>query len=474
MSDALLSKGDDIIYARASAAGRAGVTVFRLSGTGLEGFIKHLIKKPLKPRHALYCSIYNLEGGIIDQGLAILFSGPHSFTGEDVLELHLHGSRAVEVELYYTLSKMGGRLAEAGEFTLRALKNNKLDLTQSEALLDLIDSETNQQKNLALNQLEGGLAQHVETWRSLLLKTLAPLAADIDFPDEEDIPAAIAAQSIPIIDDLIQQLEAVISSFEQTKIIREGASIVLIGAPNVGKSSLLNRLSGSDVAIVSDLPGTTRDVVEARLNLDGYLVTLADTAGLRDNSDDQIEQEGMRRTSQKAEQSDFRIHVVDIYEEWIKRDHKNVSRETISLPANIDILVLNKIDLLKLDNGQENKWLENHLQKEAFEGKTAICISAKTNSGIEELLNEIKSLLKQSSHSQSLKNTTGILTRQRHVDAIQSAIAALGRARKSVVDFPELAAEDLRLANRALGRVIGVVDVEDILGEIFSNFCIGK
>lgn len=396
------------------------------------------------------------SGNVIDQGLAILFPAPSSFTGEDVLELHLHGSRAVEFDLYAALSDQEARLAEPGEFTLRAMKNGKLDLSQVEALGDLIDSETTLQRMQALGQLEGAVSEHIHAWRVLLLKILTPLAADIDFPDEDDVPAAIAANALPEIDALRAELESALSGAGAAKRIREGAQVVLLGAPNAGKSSLLNRLAGSDIAIVSDQPGTTRDVVEARLDLSGMLVTVADTAGLRDATHDAIEAEGMRRSLLRAREADLRILVID------STTGMDVPRGTIDLLNPGDVVALNKSDIAI----GERKNLPDFSSLKVQQCE----VSAITGQGVAKMLELIGNHLDVDEGG----SQTRFLTRQRHVDAVAEAIQALDRARENVLAYPELAAEDLRLAERAFSRLVGAVDVEDILGEVFSSFCIGK
>jgi len=448
----------ETIYARASAPGRAGVCVYRISGTKVSAIASCLIDRPLKPRMAHLSLLRAMDGHVIDQALVLLFPGPQSFTGEDTLELHCHGSRAVEIDLYHSLQEMGARIAEAGEFTLRAMKNGKMDLPKVEALADLIDSETNQQKNWALGQIQGRLSEQILGWRALLLKILTPLAADIDFPDEGDIPAAIAANALPIIDQLIGELKHALRGAERSRQIRDGLLIVLVGPPNAGKSSLLNQLAGSEIAIVSDEPGTTRDVIEARLEIGGMLVTMADTAGLRELSENQIEKEGMRRTRIKAREADLRILVLD---------GEIVSRETISRQSLQDQYGLKEGDII-LENKSDLRF-----DRAGMAIDPAIfdfTISAKTGSGIAELIDGLEQTV--------LNGHTGVtdscLNRQRHVEAVTVAVSALERARNNVMAYPELAAEDLRLASRAFDRLVGAIDVEDVLGEIFSNFCVGK
>lgn len=442
----------DTIFARASGAGKAGVAVYRLSGQQSLSIARQLVGKQINNREAVLAALNDpADGALIDRGLVILFKGPASYTGEDVAEFHLHGARAVETALYEALSRLGAQPAEAGEFTLRALRNGKLDLAQAEALADLIDSETIQQRKQALGQLEGRLSSLAEDWRRRILTVMAPLEADIDFPDEGDVPAAIAAAAGPAIAGLKDQLTDFINQSGRARMIREGVSIAVIGPPNAGKSSLVNALAGSEVAIVSDIAGTTRDIVETRLDLGGIVATLADTAGLRGMAGDKIEEEGVKRARARAEAADLRIAVLDPESEFI-------SRETLELLQRNDFLVWSKSDLdpaipaLPLPDGVK-----------------ILALSSKSGAGMAEFLAALTEKVAGGGDSGGTA-----LTRARHVAAVEEAIAALTRAEAHIATAPELAAEDARLAARALGQITGAVGVEDVLGEIFSSFCIGK
>ncbi len=437
---------NDTIFARASGAGKAGVAVFRVSGPEAFAVALKLCGKLPAPRRASVRALRDASGEIIDRGLALLFKGPASFTGEDVAELHVHGSRAVETALIETLAAAGARPAEAGEFTRRALENGKLDLVQVEALSDLIDAETSEQRRQAWGQLDGRLSALAEGWRRRLIEVLASLEADIDFPDEEGVPAAVAARAGPAIDALTEDLRSYRASSIRLRTIRTGINIAIVGAPNAGKSSLLNRLAGSDVAIVSETPGTTRDVIEVRLDLGGLPVVLADTAGLREAAGDAIESEGMRRALKRAEDAAIRIIVGD-----------SVSRETPPLFQPGDFLVWNKIDLASPP-------------EESPPGVRVCALSAKTAEGVDAFIAALTDAVRERFRPSGEAG----LTRLRHVQAVEKAIAALERARARVETDAELAAEDARLAARALGEITGAVDVEDVLGEIFSSFCIGK
>lgn len=441
----------DTIYARASGAGKAGVAVFRLSGPKSLSIANALVGKRINLREAALAALRDpQDGALIDRGLVILFEGPASFTGEDVAEFQLHGARAVEAGLYEALSALGARPAEAGEFTLRALRNGKLDLAQAEALSDLIDSETTLQRKQALGQLDGRLSALAEGWRRRLLAIMTPLEADIDFPDEGDVPAAVAARAAPEIEKLKKELKSYLAASGRARAIREGVAVAVVGPPNAGKSSLVNALAGSDIAIVSDIAGTTRDIVETRLDLGGIVATVADTAGLRLKTDDQIEEEGMRRAVAYAEKADLRVAVLDPGAGF-------VSRETLSLLRDGDVLVWSRADQAPAIPADA-----------APEGVSTLSLSSKTGQGVPELLALLKTRVS--------RETTGepALTRARHVRAAEDALAALARAEENLAAAPELAAEDARLAARALGSITGAVGVEDVLGEIFSSFCIGK
>lgn len=439
----------DTIFARASGPGRSGVAVYRVSGAEAHAFAGALGAPAARPREARLSVLRDPESGeTIDSGLVILFESPASFTGEDVAEFHLHGSHAVETALCEALGRLGARPAGAGEFTLRALRNGKLDLAQVEALADLVDAETSEQRRQALVQLDGRLSAVAEGWRARLLTVLAALEADIDFPDEDDVPSAVAARAGPEIDALLNELRSYLEDAPRHRAIREGIAVAIIGAPNAGKSSLINRLAGSDVAIVSERPGTTRDVLTARLDLSGVPVTFADTAGLRNTYTDEIEEEGMRRAQAQAETADIRIGVAD--------PAVGVPRETLKLLKKHDFLLWNKADL------------GTPAPEPAPEGLRVLTISARTGAGAPAFLD----MLAEEVGERCGSGGGAALTHIRHQRAVEEAVAALERARNEAA--PELAAEDARLAARALGQITGAVGVEDVLGEIFASFCIGK
>lgn len=476
----------DTIFARASGAGKAGVAVWRVSGPDAFMIAAKLTQdRNPKGRRAALRDLADADGALIDRGLVILFKGPCSFTGEDVAELHVHGSRAVERALADALSAAGAREAAAGEFTRRALRNGKLDLAQVEALADLIDADTEAQRRQALGQLGGRLSALAEDWRRRLIAILAPLEADIDFPDEEGVPAAVAARAGPLIEALLVELRRHVRESSRIRTIREGVRVAILGAPNAGKSTLLNRLAGLDLAIVSAAPGTTRDVIEARLDLGGLPVLIADTAGLREAADD-IEAEGIRRTRARAESADLRLFVVDVAD--LGQQSPTAIGADLMRPG--DFLVINKIDaaawssvggmtgggvrpgppfskaaastfspLEKGGLGEDRQGLPNQF-----------LLSAKTGHGVDAFIASLTETVRERFSSAA---ETG-LSRRRHVDAVGRAIACLDRALGLIATAPELAAEDVRLAARALGEITGAVDIEEVLAEIFASFCIGK
>lgn len=442
--------GADTIIARASGAGRVGVAVFRISGPSAKLIGEALCGALPPPRRADLRRLRDADGGILDVGLAILFPGPGSFTGEDVVELHVHGSVAVAHALMDAAIAAGARPAAPGEFTRRSLMNGRLDLAEAEGLADLIDAETATQRKQALGLFGGRLSQLAEGWRERLIDAAAPLEASVDFPDEADIPAKIEATAVPAIKALRSELVEFRSTAARARSVREGVRIAIIGAPNAGKSSLLNRLAGDDRAIVSDIAGTTRDVLSVRLDLGGALVTLFDTAGIRRDSTDPVEQEGMRRAKSVADISDIRVIVVDVSRE--------TSFDLVGAPPRPgDIIVANKCDLAPV-----NRLSADHLAADHR-------ISALTGEGVGALIDDLT------------KRTLALIgdgelpmAHVRHADAVARAIASLDRAEPMASRRPELAAEDLRLAARALGEITGAVRAEDLLDRIFSRFCIGK
>jgi len=440
------------IFALASAAGRAGVAVVRLSGSTASRALETLSSQPLpSPRRASLRRLHDSAGERLDDALVLWFPAPHSYTGEDVVELHLHGGRAVVRDVLEALAAVPGlRPAEPGEFTRRAFDNGKLDLAEVEGLADLIDAETAGQRRQALRQLDGGLSALVEGWRARLVRILAHLEADIDFPDE-DLPEGVAAAVAPEIEELANEMRRHLDDGRRGEILREGFHIAIIGPPNAGKSSLLNWLAQRDAAIVSDTAGTTRDVVEVRLDLGGWPVIVADTAGLRETAET-VEREGIRRARARAEAADLVIALLDAGR-WPESDPEvlRAIRDADDL-----LLVLNKTDL---GAPAEPRLGERPL----------LPVSVRTGDNLDRLLSDIQARVAE---RLDRDGEAPVVTRLRHREAVTESLAALERFPDA--PLPELAAEEVRLAARALGRITGKVDVEDLLDVIFRDFCIGK
>ncbi len=439
----------DTIYALASAPGRAGVAIVRVSGGDARRVIARLTDRDVPPRVATLRRLRDDGDAPIDDALVLFFAAPHSFTGEDVAEFHLHGGPAVVASMLRVLRDMENcRIAEPGEFTRRAFHNDKLDLAQVEGLADLVAAETEAQRRQALRQAEGELSRFYDGWRTRLLRTLARLEAYIDFPDE-DLPDQLIAAIDGEIADLRRDLGRHLADAHRGEILRDGLTIAILGAPNVGKSSIINKLSQRDAAIVSAIAGTTRDVVEVRMDLGGYPVTIADTAGLRASADE-IEQAGVRRALARAEHADLKLLVFD-GGIW-----PGIDGETAKLIDDRALCVVNKADLLR------------EPEPIAIAGRAVIKVSARTGLGIEGLA----AALTEAARERMEVGEGVALTRARHRAALEECQAALIRA--AGAGQPELKAEDLRLAARALGRITGRVDVEDVLDLIFKEFCIGK
>ncbi|WP_119302509.1 tRNA uridine-5-carboxymethylaminomethyl(34) synthesis GTPase MnmE [Dongia deserti] len=437
----------DTIYALATPPGRSGVAVVRISGRQARAALETLTQRAVpKPRAATLQRLFGTDDVPIDDALVLWFPAPGSFTGEDVAELHLHGGPSVIAATLAALSlQQDLRLAEPGEFTRRAFDNDKLDLAQVEGLADLIAAETEMQRRQALRQAEGELSRRLESWRTDLTRVLARLEAYIDFPDE-DLPQQLLSSIELEIEHIAGALGKELAGHAAER-LRDGLTIAILGAPNVGKSSILNRLAQREAAIVSSIAGTTRDVIEVRMDIAGFPVTLADTAGLRATADE-IEAEGVRRALGRAEHADLKLLVFD------GGDWPAVDAETAKLIDDGSLLVVNKADLLA------------EPEPIAIQGRAVLKLSCKTGIGLESLVETV---------AMAARNAMGgaeLLSRARHRAAVTEAKAALDRAR--VAGQLELKAEDLRLAVRAIGRITGRVDVEEVLDLIFKEFCIGK
>jgi tRNA modification GTPase len=417
----------------------------RLSGPAAARAVTAFTGSLPPPRLAKYSRFCDpATGEQLDDGLVLWFPAPRSATGEDVAEFHLHGSRAVLAAVAHALRELGVRLAEPGEFTRRAFLNGKLDLTQAEAVADLVAAETEAQRRQALRQLGGELGHLYRDWSRRLTRALAHLEAAIDFPDEE-LPPEIEEGILAAAAALAAEIERHLADGRRGERLREGISVVIVGPPNAGKSSLLNRIARREAAITSPIAGTTRDVIEIAIDLQGYPVLLADTAGLRDSADT-IEQEGLRRALRRADEAEIRLFVFDA----LCPDQANGSA---AWPGPDTLLIANKIDLAT--------------PQRITLSPAAIPVSAMTGEGIDALLAALAERVRE---AQQIERP--VLTRARHRQALEEAIAALHRSRAALL--PELRAEDLRLALRSLGRITGAVDVEDLLDVIFRDFCIGK
>jgi tRNA modification GTPase len=438
---------DDTIFALATAPGRGGIAVVRVSGPRAGEAVAALGAAPDRPRVARRARFVDPRTGeIIDQGLLLWFPAPASYTGEDVGELHIHGGRAVATALLEALGSLPGlRLAEPGEFTRRGFEHGKLDLTEAEAVADLVAAETAAQRRQALAQLGGALGALYEGWREALLRALAHLEAAIDFP-EEDLPTGLEEEVAGVAARLAREIGAHLADRRRGERLRDGVSIAILGPPNAGKSSLLNVLARRDAAITSAVAGTTRDVIEVHLDLGGYPVILADTAGLRETADP-VEAEGVRRARARGEAADLKLLVFAADEP--------ASAASLAAWQDADaILVATKVDLVP---GEGRASLP----------AAALPVSAVTGEGLDALLARLEGEV-----ADRLAGEGAALTRTRHRKALEEALAALELAGRA--SAAELLAEDLRLATRALGRITGRVDVEDVLDLIFREFCIGK
>ena len=445
----------DTIFALATAPGRAAVAVVRVSGPGSAAALKTLGVSPPAPHEARLRRLRGPDGQLLDEALAIWSPGPGSYTGEDCVELQLHGGAAVVDAVSRALLAAGLRLAEPGEFTRRAFENGRLDLVQAEAVADLVDAETEGQRRQALAQLGGALGRRYAAWREALLEALAYLEAAIDFPDEE-LPAHVAARAQPLLAGLAADLAEALAGADRGEQVRGGYRIAILGAPNAGKSSLLNRLIEREAAIVTSTPGTTRDVIEAPLVIGGFKALLADTAGLRETRDE-IEGEGVRRARAWAAAAALRLWVVD------GSAGAGAWREASDAVTRGDALVLNKADRPSgPDDAEARTFAGAH-------GLEVVALSAMSGAGVQALYALV--------HQRVAHDLTGgefpAATRARHRARLEEALASVQRGLANLEDA-ELAAEDLRLAGRALGRISGRIDPEEVLGRIFASFCIGK
>lgn len=439
----------DTICALASGATPSAIAIIRLSGPAVHNISERLLTvNRLRHREAVVCDFLDDGGALIDSCVALYFEGPASYTGEDSLELYLHGGAAIIDHAFSCLlSQTGIRLAEPGEFTRRAFEAGKMDLTQAEGVADLIEAETRAQKSQALRQLDGALSETYESWRAQLLKILALLEVSIDFPDEDEAPESTAIPVAKAITTLLASFRRALDDGRIGERVREGFRISIIGPTNAGKSTLLNRLAGRDAAIVTDEPGTTRDVVEVRMSIGGHIVWIADTAGIRE-TDNVIEAEGIRRARRAAEHADIRLFLTG-------NENEADPAQFPKYRANADLRVVNKIDLA-----------------EKSASPADVRISALTGAGMDKLEGAISDRLQQLAGP----SEAPVITRARHRHHLQVGAEHLAKARASLDngESPELAAEDVRLAIQEVSTITGAIGVEDVLGAVFSEFCIGK
>ncbi len=449
---------DDTIFALSSGPPPAAVAVIRISGPNARFGLETLIHRVPEPRRASLAKLRDpATGGVLDEGLALWFPGPRSETGEDMVELHLHGGRAVIAATLAALGRIDGlRPARPGEFTRRALENGRMDLTAVEGLADLIFAETEAQRRQAVRQLQGALGERVEDWRKRLIDSMAMVEARIDFSDEADVPEDLLGPALATAQSLREEILTALADDHRGERLRDGLTIAIAGPPNSGKSSLLNRIARREAAIVSPYPGTTRDVIEVHLDLDGYPATVLDTAGIRD-PEDPVEQEGVRRALTRAQAADLVLWVVDA----------SVGDQAAQSSPDGDRggvwIVRNKTDLLPAESKAAAAVDRS--------GRRTIAISAQTGAGI----NTLVATLAEHAKETFVLGEPSIVTRARHRAALTETVEALERAIEQGSHGQEdLVAEELRLAARRLGRITGRVDVEDILDVIFRDFCIGK
>jgi tRNA modification GTPase len=441
------------IYSLSSGPGISGIAIIRVSGSETSKILELLTNKTLpKPRAATLRKINKINTSeLIDEGIILWFPGPESYTGEDMAEIQVHGSKAVIDAIHSSISTVENcRLAEPGEFTKLAFQNGKINLLKAESIADLISAETEIQRKQAIKIMNGKSADQFNFLREKLLKILSHVEAKIDFPDE-DLPNDILKEIKKNSDEVLTNIKKILDDQKVGERIREGFKIAILGPTNAGKSSLLNHLSNRDVAIVSEIAGTTRDVIETHLNIDGYPVIVSDTAGIRE-SKNEIEKKGIKLSLNRAEEADLKLVVVDAK----KLDFNDVLKGLLEENA---ILVVNKSDLLKEDINPEIK-KKNH-----------VLISIKENFNIDELILKIKDNLK----NKFITSDDIFITRERHRQHLQQCLDHLENFdKKNEAEDFDKAAEDLRLATRHLGMIVGKVDVEEILGSIFNDFCIGK
>jgi len=445
----------DTIAAIATAPGRGGVGIVRISGSKVAEISQAILGSLPKPRYAKYGNFLTADKQPIDQGIALYFPNPHSFTGEDVLELQAHGGPIVLQWLLDRVVSLGARLAEPGEFSKQAFLNDKLDLAQAEAIADLIDASSQQAAKSALKSLQGEFSAQVNDLVEKLIRLRIFVEAAIDFPEEE-IDFLSDGKVAKQLQDILDQLQQVFNSAQQGVLLREGMSVVILGRPNAGKSSLLNALSGKDSAIVTDIAGTTRDIIKEEIQIDGMPLHILDTAGLRESAD-KVEQIGIQKAWQAIADADRVLVILQASEKIEDEDQAILDKLPNQIPVT---LIRNKIDLIAL-----SPKVEQHQQQ------TTIWLSAKHNLGIDLLKDHLKSTMGFSQTEEGV-----FMARKRHLEALSSALELVQTGQHQLNAFAagELLAEDLRQAQNALSEITGKFTSDDLLGRIFTSFCIGK
>lgn len=451
---------NETIVAQATATGKGGVGILRVSGKAASLVANAVLGKIPKARYAEYLSFLDETGQILDRGIALYFPNPHSFTGEDVLELQGHGGPVIlDLLLKRILTIPNVRIARPGEFSERAFLNDKLDLAQAEAIADLIDASSEQAARSAMQSLSGVFSEKINELVNALTYLRVYVEAAIDFPDEE-IDFLSDGKIEEQLNHVITTLATVLKEANQGRLLREGMKVVIAGRPNAGKSSLLNGLAGQDIAIVTDIAGTTRDVLREHIHIDGMPLHIIDTAGLRD-ANDEVERIGIERAWKEIEQADRLLLVVDSSETTETNPKQLIAEFGTRLPQHLPITIIrNKVDLTKETLSIIEK-----------EGNTLISLSAKTGDGLELLREHLKHSMGFKSHSEG-----SFIARQRHIEALQLAATHLELGKEQLIEFKagELLAEELRIAQQALGEIVGTLTSDDLLGKIFSSFCIGK
>jgi tRNA modification GTPase len=440
------------IFSLSSAPGKAGVSVFRISGPKALKTAENLTKQTnFEPRRVRLKKIYNKNNELIDSCLLFFMQAPKSFTGEDCVELHVHGSVAVIEKLTTELYGLGLRQAAAGEFTRRAFENGKIDLTEAEGLADLIDAETEGQHKQAIKQMDGALRNLYEGWRQNLLNALAQIEGEIDFPDEEDVPNNLSHKALPYLNLVLEGSEKVLKTAEIGEAIRHGLDIVIIGSPNTGKSTILNGLSKRDVAIVTPTAGTTRDIISINMILKGIPVRLSDTAGIR-NTTNEIEAEGIDRALKLSKKADILIYVIDLNETG---SSKNINDHI----SDDDIVVYNKADKYKKQTTLKSSISPNEIKISALK---------------DEDIDDLRLLLEKVISKKYTIGSEPTLTRVRHRNCVSDMYLSTKRAVGCLNRSPELAGDDIRSALHSLEELAGISDIESVFDLIFSRFCVGK